>query len=107
MSSALSPERLADHRCSRRTANDRSVGQIDRKATPRREVPLEYRHRHDGWEIGGTTPGLDFICVSLEGIMKAYDLNMIYIFCPGYGGLRVAAQTCLEGSYRARSRHRA
>ena len=47
----------------------------------------------------GTTPGLNFIYVHLNRVIKKYDLNMIYIAGPGHGGPGVIANTYLEGSY--------
>src|ERR1700758_4393627 len=47
----------------------------------------------------GTTPGLNFIYVHLNRIIKAYDLDMIYICGPGHGGPGVVANTWLEGTY--------
>ena len=47
----------------------------------------------------GTTPGLNFIYVHLNRIIKQYDLDMIYIAGPGHGGPAVVANTYLEGTY--------
>ena len=47
----------------------------------------------------GTTPGLNFIYVHLNRIIKAYDLNIIYICGPGHGGPAMVANTYLEGTY--------
>jgi len=47
----------------------------------------------------GTTPGLNFIYVHLNRIIKENDLNMIYIIGPGHGGPAIAANTYLEGSF--------
>ena len=47
----------------------------------------------------GTTPGLNFIYVHLNRVIKKYDLNMIYIAGPGHGGPGLVANTYLEGTY--------
>src|SRR5690242_582011 len=47
----------------------------------------------------GTTPGLNFIYVHLNRVIKARDLNVIYITGPGHGGPGLVANTYLEGTY--------
>ena len=47
----------------------------------------------------GTTPGLNFIYVHLNRLIKKHDLNMIYIIGPGHGGPGIVANTYLEGTY--------
>ena len=41
----------------------------------------------------GTTPGLNFIYVHLNRIIKKYDLNMIYVIGPGHGAPGIVANT--------------
>ena len=69
-----------------RAANYLSVGQIYLLDNPLLKKPLEpsdIKPRLLGhW---GTTPGLNFIYVHLNRIIKKYDLNMIYIAGPGHG----------------------
>jgi xylulose-5-phosphate/fructose-6-phosphate phosphoketolase len=81
-------------------ANYLSVGQIYLLANPLLREPLHLEHikpRLLGhW---GTTPGLNFIYVHLNRVIKKYDLNMIYIAGPGHGGPGVVANTYLEGTY--------
>jgi xylulose-5-phosphate/fructose-6-phosphate phosphoketolase len=81
-------------------ANYLSVGQIYLLANPLLRDPLRPEHikpRLLGhW---GTTPGLNFIYVHLNRVIRKYDLNMIYIAGPGHGGPGVVANTYLEGSY--------
>ena len=48
----------------------------------------------------GTTPGLNFIYVHLNRVIKAHDLDMIYICGPGHGGPAMVANTYLEGTYQ-------
>ena len=47
----------------------------------------------------GTTPGLNFIYVHMNRIIKEHDLNAIYIAGPGHGGPGLVANTYLEGTY--------
>jgi xylulose-5-phosphate/fructose-6-phosphate phosphoketolase len=70
-----------------RAANYLSVGQIYLYDNPLLKQPLTKEHikpRLLGhW---GTTPGLNFIYVHLNRLIKKHDLNMIYITGPGHGG---------------------
>jgi xylulose-5-phosphate/fructose-6-phosphate phosphoketolase len=90
--------RLID--CWWRAANYLSVGQIYLLENPLLKEPLRLEHikpRLLGhW---GTTPGLNFVYVHLNRVVKARDLNLIYIAGPGHGGPGVVANTWLEGAY--------
>src|SRR5438067_10303034 len=83
-----------------RAANYLSVGQIYLYDNPLLREPLKLEHvkpRLLGhW---GTTPGLNFIYVHLNRIIKQRDLNAIYIAGPGHGGPGLVANTYLEGTY--------
>lgn len=83
-----------------RAANYLSVGQIYLLDNPLLKIPLKKEHikpRLLGhW---GTTPGLNFIYVHLNRLIKKNDLNMIYIAGPGHGGPGLVANTYLEGTY--------
>jgi xylulose-5-phosphate/fructose-6-phosphate phosphoketolase len=83
-----------------RAANYLSVGQIYLFDNPLLTEPLQAEHikpRLLGhW---GTTPGLNFIYVHCNRVIRKYDLNMIYICGPGHGGPGMVANTYLEGSY--------
>jgi xylulose-5-phosphate/fructose-6-phosphate phosphoketolase len=83
-----------------RAANYLSVGQIYLLDNPLLREPLAAEHikpRLLGhW---GTTPGLNFAYVHLNRIIKAYDLDMIYITGPGHGGPGLVANTWLEGTW--------
>ena len=83
-----------------RAANYLSLGQIYLLDNPLLKQPLSLEHikpRLLGhW---GTTPGLNFIYVHLNRVIKKYDLNMIYIAGPGHGGPGLVANTYLEGTY--------
>jgi len=96
----LSPEELKRINAYWRATNYLSVGQIYLYDNPLLKEPLKLEHikpRLLGhW---GTTPGLNFIYVHLNRIIKKKDLNMIYITGPGHGGPGLVANTWLEGSY--------
>jgi xylulose-5-phosphate/fructose-6-phosphate phosphoketolase len=83
-----------------RAANYLSVGQIYLLDNPLLREPLKLEHvkpRLLGhW---GTTPGLNFIYVHLNRLIKIHDLNVIYIAGPGHGGPGLVANTYLEGTY--------
>ncbi|HEV2493426.1 MAG TPA: phosphoketolase family protein [Terriglobia bacterium] len=96
----LSPEELRKMDAYWRAANYLSVGQIYLYDNPLLHEPLKLDHikpRLLGhW---GTTPGLNFIYVHLNRLIKKYDLNMIYVTGPGHGGPGLVANTYLEGTY--------
>ena len=75
-----------------RAANYLSVGQTYLYENPLLKKPLKKEHvkpRLVGhW---GTTPGLNFIYVHLNRVIKERDLNMIYIIGPGHGGPGIVA----------------
>ncbi|MEP6643549.1 MAG: phosphoketolase family protein [Acidobacteriaceae bacterium] len=83
-----------------RAANYLSVGQIYLYANPLLREPLQLEHikpRLLGhW---GTTPGLNFIYVHFNRVIKKYDLNVVYVAGPGHGGPGMVANTYLEGTY--------
>ena len=96
----LSPEELRKMNDYWRAANYLSVGQIYLYANPLLREPLKLEHvkpRLLGhW---GTTPGLNFIYVHCNRVIKKFDLKMIYICGPGHGGPGMVANTYLEGTY--------
>ncbi|HSS51964.1 MAG TPA: phosphoketolase family protein, partial [Thermoanaerobaculia bacterium] len=47
----------------------------------------------------GTTPGLNFLWVHLNRVIKEHDLDMFYVTGPGHGGPAVVANAYLEGTY--------
>jgi xylulose-5-phosphate/fructose-6-phosphate phosphoketolase len=81
-------------------ANYLSVGQIYLLDNPLLREPLRPEHikpRLLGhW---GTTPGLNFIYAHLNRLIRARDLDMIYVCGPGHGGPGMVANTYLEGTY--------
>ncbi|MFZ2235252.1 MAG: phosphoketolase family protein [Dokdonella sp.] len=83
-----------------RAANYLSVGQIYLLDNPLLEQPLLLEHikpRLLGhW---GTTPGLNFLYAHMNRVIKAQDLDAIFITGPGHGGPALVANAWLEGTY--------
>jgi xylulose-5-phosphate/fructose-6-phosphate phosphoketolase len=96
----LEPSELARMNAYWRAANYLSVGQIYLLANPLLREPLKREHikpRLLGhW---GTTPGLNFIYVHMNRVIRKHDLNVLYITGPGHGGPGIVANTYLEGTY--------
>src|SRR5438874_9115141 len=99
-SGPLSGEELRKIHAYWSAANYLTVGQIYLMANPLLREPLkldDIKPRLLGqW---GTSPGLSFIYVHLNRVIKKYDLDMIYVCGPGHGGPAVVANTYLEGTY--------
>jgi xylulose-5-phosphate/fructose-6-phosphate phosphoketolase len=100
MEYVLSQEELRKIHAYWRAANYLSVGQIYLYDNPLLKEPLKLEHikpRLLGhW---GTTPGLNFIYVHLNRVIKERRLNVIYVIGPGHGGPAIVANTYLEGTY--------
>ena len=83
-----------------RAANYLSVGQIYLLDNPLLREPLMPEHikpRLLGhW---GTTPGLNLIYAHMNRVIRARDLNALYVTGPGHGGPGLVANTYLEGTY--------
>src|SRR5947209_418684 len=96
----FSPQVLANMDRYWRAANYLSVGQIYLRDNPLLSGPLRIEHikpRLLGhW---GTTPGLNFIYLHMNRLIREHDLNASFITGPGHGGPGIVANTYLEGSY--------
>ena len=96
----LTPELLRKMDAYWRAANYLSVGQIYLFDNPLLKSPLTLAHikpRLVGhW---GTTPGLNFIYVHLNRVIKERDLSVITIVGPGHGGPAIVANVYLEQTY--------
>jgi xylulose-5-phosphate/fructose-6-phosphate phosphoketolase len=83
-----------------RAANYLSVGQIYLLDNPLLHEPLRAEHikpRLLGhW---GTTPGLNLVYAHMNRVIRARELNAIYVTGPGHGGPGLVANTYLEGTY--------
>ncbi|MEX2117328.1 MAG: phosphoketolase family protein [Bacteroidota bacterium] len=96
----LNPELLRKLDAYWRAANYLSVGQIYLFDNPLLRKPLTLAHikpRLLGhW---GTTPGLNFVYVHLNRVIKERDLSVLTITGPGHGGPGLVANAYLEGTY--------
>jgi xylulose-5-phosphate/fructose-6-phosphate phosphoketolase len=83
-----------------RAANYCSVGQIYLMDNPLLAEPLTAEHVKPRL-LGhfGTTPGLNLIYAHLNRVIKARDLNMMYVIGPGHGAPGIVANAYLEGTY--------
>src|SRR5215469_5126703 len=101
--SPLTQEELTNIDAYWRAANYLSVGQIYLYANPLLREPLKLEHIKPRL-LGhfGTTPGLNFIYVHFNRLIRKYDLNVIYICGPGHGGPGMVANAYLEGTYTER-----
>ena len=83
-----------------RAANYLSVGQIYLLDNPLLREPLRLEHikpRLLGhW---GTAPGLNFLYVHLNRVIKQRELNAMYVIGPGHGAPAIVANAYLEGTY--------
>src|SRR5881628_1514678 len=83
-----------------RASNYLAVGQIYLLDNPLLEGPLLPEHikpRLLGhW---GTTPGLNFIYVHLNRLIREQGADVLFIAGPGHGGPALNANSYLEGSY--------
>src|SRR3954452_2724500 len=98
--SPLTPAELTDLDRWWRAANYLSVGQIYLMDNPLLVEPLRAEHvkpRLLGhW---GTTPGLNLVYAHLNRVIKARDLEAMYVIGPGHGGPGIVANAYLEGTY--------
>ncbi|MDP9092971.1 MAG: phosphoketolase family protein [Actinomycetota bacterium] len=83
-----------------RAANYLSVGQIYLLDNPLLREPLVAEHvkpRLLGhW---GTTPGLNLLYAHMNRVIKARDLDVLYVTGPGHGGPGLVANAYLDGTY--------
>ncbi|MBN9472202.1 MAG: phosphoketolase family protein [Bosea sp.] len=97
---ALSSDEIASMQAWWRAANYLSVAQIYLLDNPLLREPLRIEHikpRLLGhW---GTTPGLTFTYLHLNRIIRARNLDILFIAGPGHGAPGVVASTYLEGTY--------
>jgi xylulose-5-phosphate/fructose-6-phosphate phosphoketolase len=107
----LSPEELQKTETYWRACNYLSLGMIYLQENPLLTEPLkpeQIKNRLLGhW---GSSPGLSFIYVHLNRLIKKYDLDMIFLAGPGHGAPGVLGPAYLEGHIfgnlsREESRH--
>jgi xylulose-5-phosphate/fructose-6-phosphate phosphoketolase len=77
-----------------------ALGMIYLKANPLLKEPLGPEHIKDRllghW---GTSPGLAFCYIHLSRLIKAHDVDMVFMAGPGHGAPGVLGPCYLEGSY--------
>ena len=83
-----------------RAANYLSVGQIYLLGNPLLREPLRAEHVK-GRLLGhwGTTPGLNLLYAHLNRVIRARDLDCLYVIGPGHGGPAIVANAWLEGTW--------
>ncbi len=96
----LAPSELDSMDAWWRAANYLSVGQVYLLANPLLREKLTAAHVKPRL-LGhfGTVPGLNFIYLHLNRVIKAHDLSILFIAGPGHGAPGVVASTWLEGTY--------
>lgn len=94
------PQLLAQMDAYWRASNYLSVGQSYLLANPLLRRPLslaDVKPRLLGhW---GTTPGLNFVYVHLNRVIKERGLSVLFVTGPGHGGPALVANAYLEGTY--------
>ena len=83
-----------------RACNYLALGMIYLQDNPLLREPLRPEHIKNRllghW---GSSPGLSFIYIHLNRLIKKYDLDMIFMAGPGHGAPGVLAPCYLEGTY--------
>jgi len=96
----LSPDELRKTEAYWRACNYLSLGMIYLMDNPLLKEPLRPEHIKNRllghW---GSSPGLSFVYVHLNRIIKKYDANMIFLAGPGHGAPGVLGPGYLEGTY--------
>ena len=96
----LSPDLLTRMDAWWRAANYLSIGQVYLLANPLLREPLRREHTKPRllghW---GTVPGLNFLYVHLNRIIRERDANVLFIAGPGHGAPGLIANIWLEGTY--------
>jgi len=96
----LSAEELAHMDAWWRACNYLTVGMIHLIDNPLLKEPLDAAHiKHRVLGHWGSSPGLSFIYLHLNRLIKARDIDMIFITGPGHGAPGVLGPTYLEGTY--------
>jgi xylulose-5-phosphate/fructose-6-phosphate phosphoketolase len=96
----LSAEDLRKTHAYWRACNYLSLGMIYLQANPLLKEPLKPEHIKNRllghW---GASPGLAFVYIHLNRLIKKYDLDMIFLAGPGHGAPGVLGPVYLEGTY--------
>ena len=96
----LSPDALRKTHAYWRACNYLSLGMIYLQDNPLLREPLKPEHIKNRllghW---GSSPGLSFVYLHLNRVIKAFDLDMIFLAGPGHGAPGVLGPGYLEGRY--------
>src|SRR5271165_2984727 len=96
----LSAEELRKLQAWWRACNYLSLGMIYLQHNPLLREPLKPEHIKNRllghW---GSSPGLSFVYLHLNRLIKKYDLDMIFMAGPGHGAPGVLGPGYLEGTY--------
>ena len=96
----LSAEELRKMHAYWRACNYLTLGMIYLQDNPLLREPLRAEHIKNRllghW---GASPGLAFIYIHLNRLIKKYDLDMIFLAGPGHGAPGVLGPVYLEGAY--------
>jgi len=96
----LSADELRKTHAYWRACNYLTLGMIYLQENPLLKEPLKAEHIKNRllghW---GSSPGLAFIYIHVNRLIKKYDLDMIYLAGPGHGAPGVLGPVYLEGSY--------
>ncbi len=96
----LSAEELRKINAYWRACNYLSLGMIYLRDNPLLREPLKAEHvKYRLLGHWGSSPGLSFIYVHLNRIIKQYQQSMVYVAGPGHGAPGILAPVYLEGSY--------
>jgi len=97
---ALSSEELRKTQLYWQACNYLALGMIYLQANPLLREPLKPEHIKNRllghW---GSSPGLSFIYIHLNRLIKKFDLDMIFMAGPGHGAPGVLGPGYLEGTY--------
>ncbi|MDP5064838.1 MAG: phosphoketolase family protein [Haliea sp.] len=98
--SPLHAEELRQLHAYWRACNYLAAGMIYLRNNPLLQEPLQVEHIKERllghW---GSSPGLSFLYVHLNRMIRKYDLNAIYLAGPGHGAPGVLGPVYLEGTY--------
>lgn len=83
-----------------RACNYLAVGMIYLQDNPLLKEPLKEEHiKHRLLGHWGSSPGLSFVYIHLNRLIKKYDLEVIYLAGPGHGAPGILGPVYLEGTY--------
>ncbi|WP_448562580.1 phosphoketolase family protein [Trichothermofontia sp.] len=83
-----------------RACNYLALGMIYLRDNPLLREPLKAEHvKYRLLGHWGSSPGLSFIYVHLNRIIKQYNQSIVYVAGPGHGAPGILAPVYLEGSY--------